>query len=49
MKRITSLFDEYTEQGRLSSMMALHARAIVADVRLERKLCFEYAKLKAKS
>ena len=29
--------------------MALHARAIVADVRLERKLCFEYAKLKAKS
>ena len=33
---------------RLSSMMALRASANAADVRLERKLRFEYAKLKAK-
>ena len=33
---------------RLSSMMALRASANVADVRLERKLRYDYAKLKAK-
>ena len=33
---------------RLSSMMALRASANAADVRLERKLRFKYAKLKAK-
>ena len=33
---------------RLSSMMALRASANVEDVRLKRKLRYDYAKLKAK-